>query len=270
MPVGGGGSGEGCFTLEEMRQQVSGMAGAMNHLCRRVDDLATVEDSQCHSAGQTKVGAVANTVSGLAARVDQFDNKSFGSPLSTSCLRASPNCLENGNAERCSQFSPRPDQQCFPDRAAELACALSWRRAPRASVASPSASDRTTSEAGIRDTVETAQTLRQQLAVLTDRMPTVESRSGGVSQSPNTSRDLGWEEAAQPTSSGRHLESPGGASVFSFHADQAAWDKKAPSPRTWLMEPIAVSVGRCSPSSPAAGSSARASFVAPAAGIGTS
>merc|ERR1719245_1684927 len=98
-----------------------------------------------------------------------------------------------------------------------------------------------------RTACEAAQTLRKQLEVLMEsvnRMSTSSIEAGGAGQSACT--DSGAE---------RHLDlCPGSASKLPFTGSQAAREKKAPSPRQWLMEPLAVMVGRCDHSDPASGS----------------
>lgn len=164
----------------------------------------SIQDPQ--SALQTEIGAIATVVSKLSERVDRIDPKDSHSLASSSVIS--------------------PSIRSTPGRAP------------------PACESALSPPGGTSDSVETAQALRQQLAVLVGdvrRLSTASSSSpaGGPGSANGDRRDI--EEAAYARTRGNKdqvdLKPP--APPQSLVTGQ-----KAPSPRKWLAEPLSVSVAR--------------------------
>jgi len=182
------GSDQHASVVQELRAEVTVLAGAVNMLSSSVEQLS-LEDPQ--HAIQTEMGAIAAVVSKLSERIDRMDSMGLATPM-------------------------RP----------AVEGSLPERRTP--------------------ESVENAQALRQQLAVLVgdvQRLSTTSpspSVAGGCSNAGSDRRDSVQDELMHS----RISQKEHSALSSSMPLPVQTLSGKAPSPRKWLNEPLAVSVAR--------------------------
>jgi hypothetical protein len=233
----GGGS---ALQLPGVRPRASTASGAADVTLGRVDPPMDDKARSC-GALQAELGAVAGSVSRLAVQIEHLQ-PCRSSPCSSHSPQATPRL---SCAPSHAQVAQEPQGSPGTEVCRQLSTAMEAVGSPRDPLAPawgpcPPATC----------TVEGAQALREQLAVLMARVrqlpPASETPGGGGGKaaestaSPAPGEDMGKQDPA------RLPDFDGLSARLSSAVPQAPGEKKAPSPRKWLTEPLAVIVGRSS------------------------
>jgi len=219
--------------------------------------IGTARQVEPLGALQAELGAVAGSVSRLAAQVEHL-RSCRSSPCSSLSPHATPHKPSLSGAPAQSPAAQEPQGSQGAEVCRQLSAAMEAAGSPAAPPAIASGPGPTAACA-----VEGAQALREQLAVLMAKvrqLPPAGEPPGGAGG--EVAGSMGKQDPAMPpgfdtlTDAGKQqgpAVPPGFDTLqarVSSCVPSASGEKKAPSPRKWLTEPLAVAVGRFSSGTP--------------------
>jgi len=207
--------------------------------------IGTARQVEPLGALQAELGAVAGSVSRLAAQVEHL-RSCRSSPCSSLSPHATPHKPSLSGAPAQSPAAQEPQGSQGAEVCRQLSAAMEAAGSPAAPPAIASGPGPTAACA-----VEGAQALREQLAVLMAKvrqLPPAGEPPGGAGG--EVAGSMGKQDAGKQQGP---AVPPGFDTLqarVSSCVPSASGEKKAPSPRKWLTEPLAVAVGRFSSGTP--------------------